>query len=409
MEKPAEVIIIGHGVIGTSIAYHLAKLGCRDVIVLEKEDTIGSGSTAKAAGGVRQQFCNEVNIRLSIESVKSFEHFEEEIGYPVDFRQCGYLRLVSTEEELAWLHQSLALQQKLGVGAYFISPEEAKKIVPALNIDDVLGATYCPTDGRLDPYSVVRGYALAAKRLGARIYTGIEAVGIKMTKDHQVQGVVTNEGEIETPVVVNAAGPYAGRLGKTVGLDISVHPYKQHTFFTAPSDEIQKDAPIVQDLHGDFHVRREGPGIAFSGANPDQPEGLDITVDWSWLPRIAERVVTRLPFLADVGIMRADAGLRPDTLDRSAILGSVSELGGLYLACGLNSQGVMHSPAVGRLMAEYILGISSDPAISLLCLSRFKDGVLQKEGFLSEVTKCSSHFQVSLSTNSISGGGEMKR
>lgn len=385
VEKTAEVIIIGAGIIGTSIAYHLAKLGCRQVIVLEKEDTIGSGSTAKAAGGVRQQFYNEVNIKLSIESVKFFERFEEEIGSPIDFRQCGYLRLVSTEEELQWLCQMMALQQKLGVKVYLLSPREAKKIVPVLNTDDVLGAAYCPTDGKLDPYSVVQGYAVAARRLGARIYRGIEVIGIKITKSHQVQGVLSNEGEIAAPVVVNAAGPYAGRVGKTVGLDIPVHPHKKHTFFTAPSDEIRKDAPIVIDLHSDFGIWREGPGLAFNGPDPDQAKGFDITVDWSCLPKIAERVMPRFPFLADVGIMRAEAGLHPDTPDQSPILGGVSEIGGLYLACGLNSQGVMHSPAVGRLMAEYILGIGSDPAISFLRLSRFKDGTLQEEGVPSHI------------------------
>jgi len=384
MRKRAEVIIIGAGVIGTSIAYHLAKLGCRDVIVLEKEDTIGSGSTAKAAGAVRQQFCTEVNIGLSMESVKSFERFEEEIGSPVDFRQRGYLRFVSTKEELQWLHQIVALQQKLGVKVHLISPGEAKEMVPALNIDDVSGAVYCPTDGKVDPYSVVQGYASAARRLGARIYTGIEVIGIKTTKGHQVQGVLTNEGEIEAAVVVNAAGPYAGLVGKTVGLDIPVHPHKKQTFFTAPSDEIQKDAPIMVDLHGDFLIRREGSGLSFSGTDPDQPEGFDITFSWNCLPKIAERVLHRFPFMADVGIMRGEAGLHPDTPDTSAILGGVSEIGGLYLACGLNSQGVMHSPAVGRLIAEYILGIGSDPAISLLRLSRFRDGALQKEGLLSK-------------------------
>jgi len=380
MGKGAEVIVIGAGVIGTSVAYHLAKLGCRDVIVLEKEDTIGCGCTAKAEGGVRQEFCTEVNIKLSIESFKFFERFEDELGSPIDFHQCGYLRLVSTKEELEWLHETVTLQQKLGVKVYLLTPEETREIVPALNIHNLLGATYCPTDGVIDSYSVVQGYASAAKSFGVRIYTGIEAFSIKTTRDNQVQGVLTNEGEIEAPVVVNAAGAYANQVGETVGLAIPVHPHKQHTFFTSPSDKIGKDAPFVIDLHKDFGIRREGPRLLFGGGQPDAPEGFDTTVDWGCLPEIAKRVVYRFPFLANVGIMRAQAGLHPDTPDASAILGGVSGIGGLYLACGLNGQGVMHSPAVGRLMAEYILGIGSDPAVSLLRLGRFKDGVLQKEG-----------------------------
>ena len=380
IEKTAEVIIVGAGVIGTSIAYHLVKLGCRDVVVLEKENTIGSGSTAKAAGGVRHQFLNEVNVKLSVESIKSFKHFEEEMGSVIDFRQHGYLFLACTDQELENLRQRVALQRKYGIEVYLLSPGEAKEIVPALNIDDVLGASYGPTDGRVDPYSVVQGYAAFARRLGAKIYTDIEVVAIN-TKNQQVQGVSSSDGEIEAPIVVNAAGPYAGLVGKTVGLDIPVHSHKKHSFITVPSDEIPKDAPFIVDLHRDVLIWREGQGVAFNSPDHDQTEGFDTAVDWSCLPKIAQRVVPRFPFLADTGIMRAEAGLHPDTLDKSAILGDVPELKGLYLACGLNSQGIMHAPAVGRIMAEYILGISSDPAISLLRLSRFKEGALQNEGF----------------------------
>lgn len=380
VEKAASVIIIGAGVIGTSIAYHLAKLGCRDVIVLEKESTIGSGSTARAAGGVRHQFLNEVNVKLSVESIKFLEHFEDETGSVIDLRQHGYLFLACTELEMADLRQRVALQHKYGVEVHLLSPREAKKLIPALNTADVLGASYGPTDGRLDPYSLVQGYASAAIKLGVKIYTNTEVVAIR-AKAQQVQGVATGNGEIEAPIMVNAAGPYAGLIGKMVGLDIPVHPHKKHSFFTAPSDEIPRNAPLTIDLHRDVAVWREGRGVAFNGPDPSQTDGFDTTVDWSCLPKIAERVVQPFPFLANAGIMRAEAGLHPDTFDKSAILGDVPELKGLYLACGLNSQGIMHSPAVGRIMAEYITGIGSDPAISLLSLCRFKGGVLQKEWF----------------------------
>ncbi len=379
LKKTAEVIIIGDGVIGVSIAYHLAKLGCRDVFVLEKETTIGSGSTAKAAGGVRHQFCNDVNVKLSVESIKSFEHFKEEIGSVIDFRRCGYLFLACTDDELEDLRHRVSLQQKYGIEVYLLSPKETREIVPALNVDDVLGASYGPTDGKVDPYSVTQGYAAASKKLGVKIQPGVEVLGIKV-KDQQVRGISSNEGEIEAPVVVNAAGPYAGLVGKTAGLNIPVHPIKKHTFYTAPSDAIQKGAPFTVDLHNNVTLWREGRGVAFNGHDPDQQAGFDSGVDWDCLVKIAKRVVPRFPFLADVGIKRADAGLHPDTPDKSAILGEAPELKGLYLACGMNSQGIMHSPAVGRILAENILGISCDPAISSLSLNRFKEGVLQEEG-----------------------------
>ena len=383
MKKTAEVIMIGAGIIGTSIAYHLAKLGCRDVVILEKEADIGVGATAKAAGGVRQEFNQETNIKLSLESLEFFKRFQEETGYPSDLYQCGYLRFVSTEEELEELSSQVALQRQFGVEVSLISPDEAKKIVPALDITDILGATYCPTDGKVDPYSVVQGYAYAARNLGVEIFREVEVIGVRVANGGQVRGVLTSEGEVEAPVVVNAAGPYAGLLGKTVGLEIPVHPNKKQNFFTARTDEIRKDAPFIMDLHQGYGVWREGLGLTLSGTDYDQPEGFDTTVDWSFLPKLAERVVSRFPFMIDVGIRRAEAGLHPDTPDQSPILGSVPELKGFYMACGLNSQGIMHSPAVGRLMAEYILGISCDPAISRLSLSRFQNGALQREGMRS--------------------------
>ena len=244
VEKTAEVIIIGAGVIGASVAYHLAKLGCRDILVLEKEATIGSGSTAKAAGGVRHQFRNDVNVKLSVESIKSFEHFEEEIGFTIDFRRCGYLFIACTYDELEDLRHRVTLQQKHGIEVYLLSPREARGIVPVLNIDDVLGASYGPTDGKVDPYSVIQGYASAAKKLGVRICTGVEALGIKV-KDQQVRRILSSEGEVEAPVVVNAAGPYASLVGKTVGLDMPIYSIKRHTFFRLLRMKSKRTLPLV--------------------------------------------------------------------------------------------------------------------------------------------------------------------
>jgi sarcosine oxidase subunit beta len=380
MERTTEVVIIGAGIVGMSIAYHLAAQGCRDVIVFEKEAAIGTGSTAKAAGGVRHQFCTEVNVKLSIESIKSYERFEDEIGCPVDFHRYGYLFLASTEAVMDDLQRRVALQRRFGIEVHLLSPGEAKELVPALNVDGLLGAAYGPTDGRVDPYSAVQGYASAARRLGVKVYTETEVTGINVSSDRRVLGVLSKKGETAARAVVNAAGPYARVVGKTAGLDIPVHPHKKQTFYTGPLDQIQRGAPYVSDLHAGFGIFKEGPGVGFSGTDYDQPEGFDLTIDWDFLPKLAERMAPRFPFLDEVGIRRADAGLHPDTPDLSAILGDVPEVEGLYLACGLNSQGIMHAPAVGRLMAEHILGKRSDSALSLLRLSRFKEGALQKEG-----------------------------
>lgn len=377
MNRVAEVIIIGGGVIGCSIAYHLAKLGCHDVAVLEK-NYIGSGSTGKCPGGIRQQFSSEINVRLSMESVKFFERFEEETGYPADFHQHGYLMLATTEKELESLHQNATLQRRLGLKVYLLSPQEAKQIVPGLNIEDIGGATYCPTDGYADPSSVVHGFVSVAKRLGVKISEETEVISVKLSGE-RVRGVMTNNGEFEAPVIVNAAGPYAAQVGRMVRLDVPVRPSRRHFFITAALDEIPRGTPMVIDFHNGFWFRREGAGLIFGMRNPEEPEGFDISVDWGFLPTIAEAASHRLPLLEDIGVMRGDAGLHSDTPDYYAILGRVPEVEGLFLACGFSGHGFMHSPAVGRLLAEDILQRTPPASIASLSIDRFKGELRQKE------------------------------
>jgi sarcosine oxidase subunit beta len=253
-----DVIIIGAGVIGTSIAYHLAKRGCRDVVVLEK-DYIGSGSTERCPGGIRQQFSTETNIRLSIESVKFFEHFEEETEHAADFRQHGYLMLATSKDELNTFRRDVDLQRKLGLKVYLLSPPEIRDFVPGLNVEDILGATFCPTDGYADSYSVVSGFASTAKRLGVKVHEETEVTGIESTND-KVKGVLTTRDKFEAPIVVNAAGPYAGIVGRMVGLDIPIRPSRRHMFITEPvfsrpkrlEGLNQPKLPMVVDFHNGF-------------------------------------------------------------------------------------------------------------------------------------------------------------
>ncbi len=378
----AEVIVVGAGVVGCSIAYHLAKLGCRDVIVLEK-GSVGSGSTGICAGGIRQQFSTEINIRLSMESVKFFERFEDETGHPADFHQDGYLILATDEGELESFRRNVALQRSLGLEVYLLSPQEAKELVPQLNVEDVLGATYCPTDGYADPHSVVQGFAHAARSLGVRIYQETEVVGIK-AKGGRVVGVSTTKGEFRAPIIVDAAGPYAAQVGKMVGIEVPIRPSRRHIFATEPVFSAPDPVPMVVDFHNGFWFRREGPCIIFGMRNPDEPEGFDTTVDWDFLAdSLAYAACHRLPFIADVGIMKGQAGLHSDTPDYHAILGSVPEVEGFYLACGFSGHGFMHSPAVGRLMAGLILNGKVDIDISPLSPERFKTGMHAKEeGFI---------------------------
>jgi len=371
-----EVIIIGAGVIGCSIAYHLAKMGCHDVTILEK-NFIGSGSTERCAGGIRQQFSTEANVRLSVESVRFFERFEEEIGHPADFRQNGYLMLATTEEELETFRQSVALQRSLGVAVNLLSPQEAREIVPPLNIEDVLGATYCPADGYADPYSVVHGFASAARRLGVKIYQEAKVTGVRRVG--RAWCVTTLKGEFQSPRIVVATGAWSGKIGKMIGVDIPVRPSRRHIFVTEPLQEIAKNAPMVVEFHNGFWFRREGPGLIFGMRNPEEPESFDTSVDWGFLPIIAEAACHRLPFLRDIGVGRAQAGLHEDTPDANAIIGKVPGMDGLYLACGFSGHGFMHSPAVGRMVAELVLGKLPASRLAPFALERFKLQAYQKE------------------------------
>jgi len=371
-----EVIIIGAGVIGCSIAYHLAKMGCHDVTILEK-NLIGSGSTDRCAGGIRQQFSTEANIRLSVESVRFFERFEEEIGHPADFRQNGYLMLATTEAELEIFRQSVALQRSLGAEVNLLSSQEAREIVPGLNVDDVLGATHCSDDGYADPYSVVQGFASAARRLGVKIHPETEVTGIMRTG--RTWCLLTSKGKLQSPTVVVATGAWSGQVGKMLGVDIPVHPSRRHIFVTTPLHEIAKNAPMVVEFCNGFWFRREGPGLIFGMRNPEEPESFDISVDWGFLPTIAETASHRLPFLKDMGVVRAQAGLHEDTPDANAIIDGVPGMEGLYLACGFSGHGFMHSPAVGRLVASLVLEKQAISELAPFTLERFKAGAYRKE------------------------------
>lgn len=382
-----DVIVIGAGVVGSSIAYHLAKRGCRDVVVLEK-NAIGSGSTGVCPGGIRQQFSEETNIKLSIESVKFFEHFEEETGHPADFRQHGYLILATTEEELEAFRRNASLQRKFGIEVSLLSLQEIRAIIPELNVEDIRGATFCPTDGYADPHSVVSGFAATARRLGVKIHEETEVTGIELSND-KVTGVLTTRGKFEAPVVVNAAGAYAGVIGRMVGLDLPIHPSRRHVFITEPifnkSNRLKSldrpNLPMVIDFHVGFWFRREGSCLIFGMRNPAEPEGFETSVDWEFLTNtLAQVACRRLPPLTDIGIMRGQAGLHSDTPDCMAIVGGTPAIAGFYLACGFSGHGFMHSPAVGRLMAELVLdGKTSLPDISPLSSDRFKRQTGKKE------------------------------
>jgi len=378
MIKKADVVIIGGGVVGTSTAYQLAKRGCRDVVVLER-DLIASGSTGKCAGGIRQQFSSESNIKISMESVRFFERFSEEMEAEIDFRQYGYLFLATTEADWEDFQANVSLQRSLGLEVDLLSAAEIREIAPYLCLDDVIGGTFCPTDGYADPHSVAMGFAKEARRLGTRIYERTEALGIK-TRGGRVEGVVTDKGEIAAPVVVNAAGPWAAQVGRMAGVELPIKPYRRQIFVTAPFEEMPQRLPMVIDFAPSLYFRREGPGILMGMSDKEEPPSFNTNVGWDFLTRVVEKAMHRAPVLEKAGFMDGWAGLYEITPDDNPIIGGdIGGVEGFYCAGGFSGHGFMQSPAVGRILADLITGGEVDIDLSPFALERFEAGVVEGE------------------------------
>lgn len=366
-----EVAIIGGGVVGTSIAYNLAERGVSAVVIFEK-GRVGEGATSASAGGMRYQFSTEVNVRLSLLSIGIFEEFPERFGQEIDLHQNGYLMLTSTEEMVEHFRTNVAMQRRLGVDVQLLTPKEAQQIAPYLNIEDVLGVTFCPDDGYADPYNVVQGYANRARALGVKILEETEVTGIQV-EEGRACGVIIPNGEIQARYVVNAAGPYAREVGKLVGLDLPVRPYRRQMFVTEPFAAIPEDAPMVVDLTTTFHFHKEEAGGVMMGmSDPDEPSSFNTHVNWTFLERVVEQAVHRVPVFQEAEINRGWAGLYTISPDSNPILGRIPELENFICAIGFSGHGFMHSPAVGIAIAELIAeGEAKTIDITPLGIERF--------------------------------------
>lgn len=373
--ESASVAIIGAGIVGSSIAYHLAARRCRDVVVLEKAGREVSGSTARSAAGVRHQFATEVNILLSRYSIERLKRFGDEVGGDSGLKQIGYLLLVSDPRRWEEYRRSVALQNSLGVASRALSPAEARALMPPSDPSGLLGATYCAEDGHCDPHGIATGYLAAARRLGVELRRSTPATGIRRARQN-VLAVDTPGGPIECQTVVNAAGPWAGAVGRLAGLDIPVLPYRRCIYMTEPVPHIPP-FPFVIDTASGFYMRPEGGKLLMGVTNEDEPPGENLAVDWQWMETVLERGAARFPFLADTGIVRRNcwAGLYENTPDHLPVLGRHPELPDYVDAGGFSGHGVMHAPATGMLIAEEILdGRAHTIDIDSLRITRFAAG-----------------------------------
>ncbi len=421
MTETADVVIVGSGIVGSSVAYHLAEQGCTNVLVIEREAHQGKGSTGKSMGGVRAQFSTPVNIQMSRFSIDFFSQFDEVIGHPADYRAHGYLFCATNEQHLEYLKSNRERQIAMGVkNVELVSREDIAKFVPQLRIDDIVGGTFCPTDGFVDPHSVMMGFMLKARERGVRLWLDTAVTGIEVDRsspgtagaspadrgkesslagpnarfkrgvgetptapvDRRITGIITTRGRVSTPIVVNAAGPWAAEVARLAGAELPVQPLRRQLVPTEPFDGLPQRFPMIIDMSTGFHFRREGKGILLAWNDPEETPGFKTETDPGFIEKILTRAASRVPCLAEAEVnpRRAWAGLYEMTPDHHAVIGAAPDIAGLYFVNGFSGHGVMHSPASGRITADLILqGHSNLIDTSQLNVERFASGRLLEE------------------------------
>jgi sarcosine oxidase subunit beta len=380
-DHTAEVLIIGAGIIGASVAYHLAIRGCTDVLILEKAEAPITGSTAFSAGGVRHQFAREVNIRLSKYSIERLKNFSDEVGGHADLRQTGYLFLINKEDTWAQFQDQVRLQRSLSVQVELLEPRDVLEYVPGTRLDDILGATFGAEDGFCDPYGIASGYLTRARELGVRVALSTPVTDAQFKGDRLV-AVETPDGLVSGEFVVNACGAWSGQVAALLGVDLPVQPYRRNAFITECFPKFPDPIPLTFDVDTGFWMRKEGDGLLFGMANPADPPGVNLNVDWEWLPEVLDAGIDRFPLLEEARLAKRQcwAGLYEISPDHMPILGRHPELPNYLHASGFSGHGVMHSPAAGMLIAEEILdGRAHSIDIDELRITRFGNMSVQSE------------------------------
>jgi sarcosine oxidase subunit beta len=387
MTETADVVIIGGGIIGASVAYHLAEAGCTNVLILEREAAQGVGSTGRATGGVRAQFATDINIQMSRYSIDFIAHFAEATGYPSGYDPAGYLFLATDEQQLEYLKANGERQRRAGVtNVEIVSAADIQGMMPQLWMDDIVGGSFCQTDGFVAPLKLLRGFSERAFERGVRLWLETQVVGIEV-EGGRVAGVMTTRGLVSTRVLVNATGAWAAEVARLAGVEIPVVPLRRQLVSTKPLAAIGPRFPMVIDLSDGFHFRPDSlagaaPGVLLAWPDPEETPGFKSEFEPEFAGRIMPRAVRRVPCLAgaEMDASRCRAGLYEVTPDHHAIIGEAPGVRGLFLANGFSGHGVMHSPATGRVMAELILdGRARLLDVSSLGAERFSEGRLLEE------------------------------
>jgi sarcosine oxidase subunit beta len=373
----AEVAIVGSGVVGASIAYHLARAGAKDILIVDRAATPGQGSTGKATGGFRAQFATTINVRLSLLARDALLRFEDEHEVDPGYRPVGYLWLASSDSEMEAIRASQIVQKAEGLSEVReLSHDDIADINPLIVTDDLIGGSFCPTDGYIRPLQILRGYMQSAARLGARVLWNAECLGMSRDAQGNIAGIATTQGDIDVGTVVNAAGPWAQRIASMADISIPVTPLRRQAAFTEPCPDIPADMPMTIFMSGGFHFRARDGRALICWPNPEEPgEPEQLVTDTTWIDAVTAMARSRVPVLRDVEVDRSlcYAGLYEMSPDDHALLGRMPQCDNLYFANGSSGHGVMHSPAIGSIIADMILGKEPQLDVTELRPSRFDE------------------------------------
>jgi len=372
----ADVVIVGGGAVGASAAFHLAEAGA-EVVLLER-DQLASGSTSKAAGGLRAQFSDALNIEIAKRSLQAYKHFAERPGWEIDYEEIGYLFVLTTESEVEAFTRAVALQNELGVPSRMITPEEALEICPLLAGRDILAASYCPTDAHATPESVVQGYAFGAREHGAHLAVSTPVEGIDV-RDGVITGVRTPHGTVATGTVIGAAGAWSRACGELVGVPLDVTPLRRQVLFTAPMPDLPDKLPLTIDFASGFYFHREGRGLLMGMADPDETPGFLLERTEEWIPALLEIAERRAPRIASAPIQGGWAGLYDMSPDHNAMIGEAKQVSRFLYATGFSGHGFLQAPATGEILRDLVLGRPPVVDVTALSADRFEGGTLAPE------------------------------
>ncbi len=380
----ADAVVIGGGVNGLSTAYELARRGLRRVVVIE-QGYLGSGSTGRCGGGIRQQWTTEANVRMAQESVEIYEELSAELGYQTFFRQGGYLMISENEADRPAMQKAVELQNRCGAPSHFLEPRDCLEIVPQLDITRVRAASFCPKDGTAYPFAVVWGYARAAQRRGVDIRIHTRVTGIR-AEGGRIREVVTERGSIATPVIVLAAGPWTKSLAAMVGVQL---PNWQERHEIMVSEGIKPCLnPMVISITNGIYFSQSMRGELVGGiGDPDEPHwtdprDFDTRCQLRFAVRFARALTAIFPPARPLRLMRQWAGMYDMTPDHRPILGGVPDLQGYHHICGFSGHGFMLAPIAARRMAKLITTGQPDDIIDSLRLSRFAEGGIETDHFV---------------------------